>query len=58
MLQWVKALLCACSLVMVTAQCRDRSAAPSVSPPLPPAEEPAEDDPTSYASDAGAVGSD
>jgi hypothetical protein len=58
MLQWVKALLCACSLVMLTAQCRDRSAAPSASPALPPAEEPAEDDPASYASDAGAVRND
>lgn len=54
MLRYSIALSCMTGLIVALAHCGKSSTAPTVSPPLPPAEEPAADDEGAYASDAGA----
>lgn len=48
------ALLCLSGLVFSAASCGRSSTAPTLSPPLPPAEEPDPDEASAYVSDGGA----
>jgi hypothetical protein len=53
MLQHLKGLIYLASVAIAVACGGNRSSAPSVSPPLPPAEEPAPDEESASISDAG-----
>jgi hypothetical protein len=48
-------LLCAIALTLAVTHCSNRSNAPNVSPPLPPAEEPVDDAQTTLGPDSGAA---
>lgn len=54
-LPWFVMLSSVCALSLSLAQCSHDSNTLTVSPPLPPAEEPPDDAPGAYASDAGAA---
>jgi hypothetical protein len=53
MLQRVKPYLIAGLWALASLNCSKGGSGPAITPPLPPAEEPSEDDPGAYAPDAG-----